>query len=60
MVNAVTCTCDCADGYSGDNCESEYNYGESFCVARFCILEQLALKRPEWLGSSHMLRIRSH
>ena len=25
-VSAVTCMCDCADGYSGDTCGSEYNY----------------------------------
>ena len=23
-LNNETCMCDCADGYSGDNCESEY------------------------------------
>ena len=25
-LDEETCTCTCADGYSGDNCESEYNY----------------------------------
>ena len=23
-LNAVTCTCECTDGYRGDDCESEY------------------------------------
>ena len=32
-LDGVTCTCSCVDGYSGDNCESEY----TACVQPLCV-----------------------
>ena len=29
MLNATSCTCNCADGYSGESCESESQTGLS-------------------------------
>ena len=36
-LNETTCTCDCADGYSGDNCESECISGSEPKAARHSI-----------------------